>query len=316
MLRLLLERSYLKAYNASFAENFYGLKRMKVAGSESERFGEVTKQATTQPLTSADKALSLFIIALFPYMRAKLADLHKSIVEERSTSTSPSSSTSTSISSSLSSSSSSAERDDGRRVSFGEALRRAFGLLWPSVEAGYEALVLAFQVRFMFGLSKFYSPLQGLQGICYERLDREDYKAQRDAAEELERNGSLLAKGAARFFSFFRIMLISSALVFKLVEWYYSPENRAQREASQPKQTSLAALPPPVPPRPLPSAVALAADPKKCPICAKTRTNPAVASSGVVFCYACIHDHVSVNGACPVTGISCSVEQIRRIYQA
>ena len=306
LLRFLLERIYLKDYNACFAENFYGLKRVKFI----PKSGQWTPSTSgPQPLSSADKAMSLMITLLFPYVRGKIRDKYNAYAEQQRNGRDAGTSAGAS-------SRDGSMAGNPHRVSLREALHRGFMALWPFCESSYEMLNLVFQLLFMFGRSKFYGPLFYLQGVYFARLDHDDYKAQREASDALEKNGGIIAKATARAFTAFRLLLISSALVFKLVEWYYSPENRAQREASQAKPTTMTSIPPPLPPQPLPSARLLAKDQDKCPVCANKRTNPAVASSGVVYCYACIHDHVSVNGTCPVTGIKCSIQQIRRIYQA
>ncbi len=37
--------------------------------------------------------------------------------------------------------------------------------------------------------------------------------------------------------------------------------------------------------------------------------------SGYVFCYPCIFRHVSEHGRCPVTLVSATVDNVRRLYQ-
>jgi peroxin-12 len=67
--------------------------------------------------------------------------------------------------------------------------------------------------------------------------------------------------------------------------------------------------------RPHPNGITLPADRNVCPICNRVRTNPALAPSGFVFCYPCIHNAITNTGLCPVTHRKCTVDQIRKIYE-
>ena len=98
----------------------------------------------------------------------------------------------------------------------------------------------------------------------------------------------------------------------QLLEWWYT--SGEQRLGSQ-KNTVV----PPPPPLlgPHPDGIALPKNAETCPLCRRTRTNPAMAvPSGYVFCYPCIFDHVSHYGCCPVTRLPAHIDQIRRLYQS
>jgi peroxin-12 len=60
--------------------------------------------------------------------------------------------------------------------------------------------------------------------------------------------------------------------------------------------------------------VRLPSDRTVCPLCQGERRNPTCIPSGYVFCYACIFDHVAAHGACPVTRLPCTKEQLRKLY--
>lgn len=51
----------------------------------------------------------------------------------------------------------------------------------------------------------------------------------------------------------------------------------------------------------------------KCSICASTIVNPAMISTGYVFCYSCIHTHLDIAGQCPISGMRVG-SVIRKIY--
>jgi len=63
----ILERHYLRHYDGSFSENFYGLKRVPV-NSEGKKTG---------PLKSHHRKWSLFFLVVVPYLKDKLDKLYK-----------------------------------------------------------------------------------------------------------------------------------------------------------------------------------------------------------------------------------------------
>ncbi|KAF9623254.1 hypothetical protein IFM89_000743 [Coptis chinensis] len=73
--------------------------------------------------------------------------------------------------------------------------------------------------------------------------------------------------------------------------------------------------PPPPPPKVAEAGIPLHPDGTICPLCSQKRVNPSVvAVSGFVFCYPCIFRYVSQYKRCPVTLMSTTVEQIRRLF--
>lgn len=56
--------------------------------------------------------------------------------------------------------------------------------------------------------------------------------------------------------------------------------------------------------------------PGLCPICSHSLQNPTAASSGLVFCYRCILEHVQESPSCPVTKQPCTEGQLRRLYES
>ena len=188
------------------------------------------------------------------------------------------------------------------------------------VLALYELSVLFFQAAYVIGRVKFYSPLLFLQNITLVRLNADDVRRQEAlaaAALGAGWNGGVLDKARYLFkraSGALQRSLMLAAMIFTLARMYGSPENRARREAM--KQGSNAILIPP-PPQPLPltpQGVLLVKDPNLCPLCGQIRKLPATSSSGYAFCYACISQYVTEHGTCPVTGIPCSLAQVRRIY--
>lgn len=81
-------------------------------------------------------------------------------------------------------------------------------------------------------------------------------------------------------------------------------------------------IPPPYPPKLLDESESevirkgLPTDKSLCPICHRTRVNPAASTSGYVFCYRCIVMHIRTNGeTCPLTGMHCPESRVIRLFE-
>mmetsp|Transcript_24722 Transcript_24722/g.50725 ORF Transcript_24722/g.50725 Transcript_24722/m.50725 type:complete len:545 (+) Transcript_24722:218-1852(+) len=81
-------------------------------------------------------------------------------------------------------------------------------------------------------------------------------------------------------------------------------------------------IPPPYPPKLLDESESevirkgLPTDKSLCPICHRTRVNPAASTSGYVFCYRCIVMHIRTNGeTCPLTGMHCPESRVVRLFE-
>lgn len=291
-LMVLVERHHLAQYAGSFAENFYGLKRARSDGA---------------PLTPVLKLSSLVEVAVVPYVLKKLAMRF-------------------------------AARESARRRGGGgggggpppaaatptapTSVELVVEWLWSvyrPVMAAFELAVLGFQCAYLFNRTEHYSPLLWLQGVIVARLSAEDFQKQREAAERARVSfwsasaRDKLAWVVAKLQQALHVSFVASAVIFKLAEFYMSPENRAAREAQQRKLATT--IPPPLPPRPSAAgALLVKPDATACPLCGNARRNPALSSSGYCFCYACLSTYVAEHHACPVTGLPCDASQIRRVF--
>lgn len=79
----------------------------------------------------------------------------------------------------------------------------------------------------------------------------------------------------------------------------------------------------PIPPPPLPPVTlkhTKAPDDEEnwaCPLCHEPRINPTASTSGYVFCYKCLVSKLRQDGEyCPLTGMSCKVNEIVRLYES
>ena len=81
-------------------------------------------------------------------------------------------------------------------------------------------------------------------------------------------------------------------------------------------------IPPPHPPALLDESESdfirrgLPTDTASCPICHRSRVNPAASTSGYVFCYRCLVMHLRSNGErCPLTGMHCPESRVIRLFE-
>ena len=231
---ILLERHYLKHYESSFCENFYGLRR---------------SVDPKNALPTSRKFSSLVELVLVPYLCSKSKRF-------------------TQISNLVS---------------------------------------LVFSLSYLFQRTIYYSPFLWLQGITLQRLTSSDMRRMEPTTTD-EYGGLSFALGKIGLL--LRFVVVSSAVTYKIVQFYYSEENRQQRErVSSPPQAPLPPL------RPLPvKPQSLGLELRMCSLCGQGMREPAVSSSGCCFCYSCLVSYVRSRGECPVTGQACEEGDIRKIY--
>ncbi|XP_045606855.2 peroxisome assembly protein 12 isoform X1 [Procambarus clarkii] len=276
---LVIQHHYLSNYGASFAENFYDLKRVPL---KTERH--------LKPLTLSNTAYlkSLSTIVAFPYFLSQMDSIYQDVQDKDA---------------------------DGRLSDKGwiNDLQKLLLKLWPFVHFSWELLTLTFYIRYLIGKSRFHSPLLLLCGVRLENLDKEDYEIIDMRTEKLlsfrsirglqdlgqwliERIGSSLMNS-----------LEVGAFFLQFLDWFYSSSNTPRSLITQP-----------IPPPPQTVGVQRIGGLKteNCPICLKTRRQDTVLSvSGYVFCYSCILPFVRREGKCPVTDYPASTTQLIRIYQ-
>lgn len=103
--------------------------------------------------------------------------------------------------------------------------------------------------------------------------------------------------------------ILMGLFLFKFAEWWYSPANTS----------TVRKLPVPPPPSHVPPArngISLPSNATLCPLCLQERTSPAATPAGYVFCYSCLIAYVSNHQKCPVSGVGCEVNEVRKVYES
>lgn len=333
-LRYLLERHYLREYSGSFAENFYGLKRvdlrteaavarLKQTSPSSLLDGKTGERKTVDSfrLPVSARARALMTLVIVPYIKTKLDCWYmeqNSLQPHEIPAPTP---------------------QDSTKVKLLRKLRVLFLRFYPFLNAGFEGVMLLFQLRYLFSTNAFFTPFLQLIGQRIQRLSMEDMTAmntrQQRLAQDAQRgvagyalerawhDSSLARTGPFTLVAAFvkamtsdisRILanyarwgLLLGIFFFKFLEWFYSNENALQRQTKLP----IPRCPPITKPHPQGIPVAKSGI---CAICNQERKNSASAPSGYVFCYPCIFQHVQLHHNCPITMLHCDITQIRKIY--
>ncbi|KAG7400307.1 ubiquitin-protein ligase peroxin 12 [Phytophthora boehmeriae] len=320
LLRYCVENYFINRYDSLATEKFYGMKRVLLDTTA----GGAT---TTSPLTPRARKLALLFAVLVPYLKAKLDAYHKQLSERLSRTASSSSSSSPS------------SRRTEQTQQIGNFLRRlrefqylrtmqkGFVATYPFAHFAYEGSFFLYQWLYLFGDTPYFSPFLKSMKTILVRVTQDDESVFRQN-ETMYREKIMEKLGGPGLFDRIRrialrttwatldhsyVLLLLSIAGYKFVEWMYSEEGVATKLRFT--GTDAPVPPPPLPPQFSGQALALATmDPTLCPLCKKQRVNPAMVSSGYVFCYPCIYRFVEKHGECPITQMKCDLTSIVKIY--
>ncbi|XP_014664971.1 PREDICTED: peroxisome assembly protein 12-like [Priapulus caudatus] len=276
-LDIIVQNYCLAKLSASFAENFYGMKRVPL---EKNQLNKLSRRIHLK---------SLAFLVLIPYIKTKLDKLFERWREENADGR--------------------FQDSRGRYVSMVKVYLAAY----PYAHMTYEGAMLCYRLAYVFGKSRFHSPLLKLADVELQSLTMEDMMAL-----NVEGSSSLIQpedswsdvsrKVCKRLVGTVAVCLSSglSASVFFLqfMEWWYRSEHSSH--------DTITALPIPEPPKGVYDVKLLDG---VCPVCGQERTNEtALSTSGFVFCYPCIHSYIQESGKCPITGFPSSLECLIKLY--
>ncbi|KAI0069147.1 hypothetical protein BV25DRAFT_1818118 [Artomyces pyxidatus] len=308
MIMLFVERHYLRKHNASFAENFYGLKRRRRPIIQTERArAAVGGIPPEENLRDREVWRSLVVLVGLPYLRAKAQDYFEDLGGGIDTDL--------------------LDDGGGRHVralteeTFRGRLRRLYKRWYPWMNITFEGWLLAYNIAYLFDKTPFYRPWLSWVGVDLRRLGVEDFrlaamKAQTAVApskrQSLMDNLRRLLRSSPRLLlDSLRILLPTAIFFIKFLEWWYSPSSPARALSTSPLGP---AVPPPQLLPPHPKGIRI--DGTKygiCPICQNPITNATALPSGYVFCYRCAYDQVEKHGKCPVTLLPARIWQLRKV---
>ncbi|KAF8076069.1 cyclin-dependent protein kinase inhibitor [Lyophyllum atratum] len=314
LIMLLVERYYLRKYNASFSENFYGLKRRRRPYIEIERVkaavGGIPDGEALRPREIGRSLLFLVSdIPLMlvdhnsmpsqvgvPYLRAKAQDYYEELGGGVSSDV---------LDEEMGTRQAQALTED----TFKARLKRGFKAAYPWLNTSFEVWLLVCNMAYLFDRTPFYRPWLSWIGVDLRRLGSEDFRAAALAAQAKvspdKRRGiiawirrSLIASPNLLLDSL-RLLLPTAIFFVKFLEWWYSPGSPARALSTSPLGP---AVPPPRMLPPHPQGISFDKGSYGiCPICHAGINNATALPSGYVFCYRCAYDQVEKHGRCPVT---------------
>ncbi|KAG6831882.1 hypothetical protein H0H92_006999 [Tricholoma furcatifolium] len=283
---LFVERYYLRKYNASFSENFYGLKRRRRPYIETARTrAAVPGVPPGEALGNREIARSLLLLVGIPYIRAKAHDYYEELGGGVSADV-------------LDENISTRQMQALTENTFKARLKRGFKAAYPWLNTSFELWLLVCNMAYLFDKTAFYRPWLSWIGVDLRRLGSEDFRAAALAAQKslpLEKRRGILAwvrhallSSPHLLLDSLRLLLPTAIFFIKFLEWWYSPGSPARSLSTSPLGP---AVPPPQMLPPHPQGLAFNRDSYGvCPICQKAMNNATALPSGYVFCYRCAYD--------------------------
>ncbi|SCU91960.1 LAFA_0F06986g1_1 [Lachancea sp. 'fantastica'] len=293
--RLAIESRYLRCWDGTFIENFYGLKRINA----SDRILLRTLQQNPGlelplRLTNVQRSAVIAQKVLVTYVATKLDLLHSKLLAAALVRNPQ-------------------ENDNSTEMyrKLRKALRNLFIKYYPLLKKLLFFLNLGSKLYFLTGKTGSTSILDLFMNISYTRLSVLDYerndtkdfvKSASTGARRVRLNklallnlirvwssklGSILKTAGSQVFPAFIFML-------RVFQWWTSQDMTGEL------QRKMDSLDQDVPPPPIPFERNTDG---KCRICDSEITNPAAIETGYVFCYPCIMNYLPQHGGkCPVTG--------------
>ncbi|CEG50520.1 Predicted E3 ubiquitin ligase involved in peroxisome organization [Plasmopara halstedii] len=313
LLRLCIERYFLSKYDSLFTEKIHGMKRIRLKKANRDA------ESTTEPLTPQAKNQALLLNVVVPYLKTKLDSCYRKTAEQLRTT--------------QMSNMNQREQQLGnflrrlRSFQWLNLLKKGFVVTYPFAHFAYEGTFFLYQWFYLFGDTPYFSPLLRLMKTVLLKVTSDDESAlcQNEATYRTNlmnklagpnifaRLQRLVHRATWVMLDYSHMLLLLGVAAYKLVEWVYLDEDLAAKLRHNRSDAPIP--PPPLPPKVPEESLALATvDATRCPLCKKKRVNPAMTSSGFVFCYPCIYRYVEQHGQCPITQIKCEASTIIKIY--
>ncbi|TKR81189.1 hypothetical protein L596_015104 [Steinernema carpocapsae] len=271
----LMENYFLSKYGATFAENFYSMKRISTE--------------TEKPVSEwRERAKTLAIVVVLPYIRDKIDKYHEKI--NRVIESIPPSS----------------------NEPFKFKLYRLFAKVYPWIKSFFGVWGIVLQLGYILSRSRIHSPALWFAKAYLEKLTPADLEAFGSIPAYLQQTG-FFNRIWRILLSIPGLMsrLFAYGLFFiQFLDYFYSSDLSKQFSAN-----SIRSSVPPQPHKKLQESSVLMLETNKCPLCLKQReVDTALSVSGYVFCYKCIYDYLRREHSCPVTQIPARTTHLVRLY--
>ncbi|KAL7282475.1 hypothetical protein ACG7TL_003946 [Trametes sanguinea] len=234
LLMFFVERHYLRTQGASFAENFYGLKRRRVPLFKIDRARSAAGGVFAEErLRDREIWRSLVFLVGLPYLRAKAQDYFEELGGG--------------IQTEILEDSRQAPQDE----SWKGRLRKAYKKAYPWLNTTFEMWLLAYNVAYLFERTPYYRPWLSWVGVDLRRVSADDLRAAQAGQQRPTRPPPkgfvavlkhLLRRSPRLLLDSLKVLLPTAIFFIKFLEWWYSPSSPARSLAVSP---SGPAVPPP-----------------------------------------------------------------------
>ncbi|ODV90818.1 hypothetical protein CANCADRAFT_17622, partial [Tortispora caseinolytica NRRL Y-17796] len=308
-LSAVIEYQFLKRHNSSFAENFYGLKRVRTLAIDPAALNDYAPKQIrdAQRLKRHQIIGHLFVLVVLPYINEKISRRYELLIARSAFGTHTQSEPSSHYE---------------RLTQFTDHLILHY---YPAAKACLTLSNVGFSAFYLFQASNAHNLADYLLNTSYARLTSFDYDT---PATQQDEDPKTLSEKLAFLCSLQGLKLVESSVLdslqtmlatamfgLKFAEWWAASDIGTQLSMKHRSGVD-SVLPPPtgantvlqkVEEKPTMELKALSDDNQSCPICHESITNPAIIETGFVFCYTCIFRILSdapqeTGGRCPVTG--------------
>lgn len=277
LFQLFLENHHLKRFSGSFAENFYGIKRVPF---------NIDNSRNTLILPLRHRLCSLITLVVFPYIVKKVENFREQLQQQGN-------------------------------INMHAGWRSLFYRWFPHLKALFLFIIMLFQVSYTFSWSTICTPLLLFDGCRLERLNTDDITSINAAGAPLHMRKKSIFASFWRFLLWFPATvgrLLSYGLFFlQFLENYYTDDLGKQfNRIISGRNISI----PEYPYHKLPTEKqVICMETDKCPLCKQKRQNDTVLSvSGYVFCHSCIYNFILLEHRCPITSLPATTNELVKIY--
>lgn len=273
-LDVILQNYYLGNHSSSFAENFYGIKRLPLSGTS---FGD--------KLPSPIFWRSLVCLALIPYIKHKMDEKFEEMRHRLNI-------------------------GNSSQNSLNQSLWRAFVGAYPYIHTAWEGSVLWYQLAYMFGRGRWHTPFVRLAGVELCHSQEEDVNDTAvpsidwSSASTSERLGYLGDQALTFTATSLSTGLSVGVFFLQFLDWWYTSDSNAP---------ALMSLPVPEPPKNDEDLATTPYNVCPVCLRTRTN-DTTLSVSGYVFCYPCIYEYVNKHRCCPVTSYLATQQHIIKLY--
>ncbi|XP_060081299.1 peroxisome assembly protein 12-like [Ylistrum balloti] len=273
-LDLVLQNFYLRNHCSSFAENFYGIKRVPLSG-----------MSVGDKLPPQIFWKSIVCLALIPYIKHKIDKKFEDMRHRLNI-------------------------GNISQQSVVGSLSRAFVGVYPYIHMTWEGSVLWYQLAYMFGRGRWHTPFVKLAGVELCHVQEEDLASavgslvDWNSASSSERLQYIAERALNLTATSLSTGLSVGVFFLQFLDWWYTSDSNAPM---------LMSLPVPEAPKCDEDLSTPPYNVCPVCLRTRTN-DTALSVSGYVFCYPCIYEYVNKHRCCPVTSYPASQEHLIKLY--